>query len=106
MAPESVSFRITRSAEDLAQTVSALSQRLVRLEQRLAALELQAQAVERADPRELDSLDAVERLLHDCRSLLEATEPEVGGDGASGHLSPGEPSVDGGQSQTPYHQAA
>ena len=30
----SVSFRITRTAEDLAQTITALSQRLVKLEQR------------------------------------------------------------------------
>ena len=37
----SVSFRITRTAEDLAQTITALSQRLVKLEQRQEALELQ-----------------------------------------------------------------
>ena len=36
----SVSFRITRTAEDLAQTMTALSQRLVKLEQRQEALEL------------------------------------------------------------------
>ena len=41
MAGESVSFRITRTTEDLAQTVAALSQRLVKLEQRFGALELQ-----------------------------------------------------------------
>lgn len=106
MAPESVSFRITRSAEDLAQTVSALSQRLVRLEQRLAALEMHAQAGDQADPRELDSLDAVERLLHDCRSLLEDTEPDLAAAGAPGVISPVEPSADGNQSTNPYHQAA
>lgn len=78
MASDSVSFRITRTTEDLAQTVSALSQRLVRLEQRLGALELQAQAAQQADPRELDHLESVERLLNDCRSLLEATEPGSG----------------------------
>lgn len=74
MAPASVSFRITRSAEDLAQTTHALSQRLVKLEQRLEALELQLSlALERReqdDPQELSSLENVERLLHDCRSLL------------------------------------
>ena len=34
----SVSFRITRTAEDLAQTITALTQRLVKLEQRQEAL--------------------------------------------------------------------
>ena len=37
----SVSFRITRTAEDLVQTITALSQRLVKLEQRQEALEFQ-----------------------------------------------------------------
>lgn len=106
MASDSVSFRITRTAEDLAQTVRALSQRLVRLEQRLGALELQAQAVDAVDPRELDHLESVERLLHDCRSLLEASEPEattlglMGPDGAGGR------SADQNGSEDPYHQAA
>ena len=78
---ESVSFRISRTAEDLAQTVAALSKRLVSLEQRLGALEvqgasLQAQlrAVPEADPAELACLDAVDQLLADCRSLLAETE--------------------------------
>ncbi|MCP9927136.1 chemotaxis protein [Cyanobium sp. CH-040] len=74
MTSASVSFRITRSTEDLAQTTHALSLRLVKLEQRLEALELQIQhALERRDqrdPLELNSLENVERLLHDCRSLL------------------------------------
>ena len=73
MAPESVSFRITRSTEDLAQTVSALSQRLVKLEQRLAALELQLDRVAaepEPDPEDLLRLDRVASLLADCRSLL------------------------------------
>ena len=34
MNSQSVSFRITRTTEDLAQTVTALSHRLVKLEQR------------------------------------------------------------------------
>ncbi|MDM7954278.1 MAG: hypothetical protein QUV07_13835 [Cyanobium sp. CZS 25K] len=71
MAPASVSFRISRNAEDLAETIHALSQRLVTLEQRLAAVELQTSNQARTDPEELASLDNVERLLQDCRDLLE-----------------------------------
>lgn len=71
MATPSVSFRITRSAEDLAATIHALSQRLVTLEQRLAAMEQHLAAPEPEDPQELASLENVERLLRDCRDLLE-----------------------------------
>jgi hypothetical protein len=71
MASESVSFRITRNAEDLAETIHALSHRLVRLEQRLAAVELQLDRSAERDPQEISSLDNVERLLTDCRHLLE-----------------------------------
>ncbi|MBM5799703.1 MAG: hypothetical protein FJ077_02435 [Cyanobacteria bacterium K_DeepCast_35m_m2_023] len=74
MASESVSFRITRSTEDLAQTIHALSHRLVRLEQKLAALELEVEGFgsePSISPQEISSLDNVERLLHDCRSLLD-----------------------------------
>lgn len=74
MAPESVSFRISRNAEDLAQTVHALSQRLVKLEQRLAAIDLQLDRQSERDPRETTSLDNVERLLLDCRTLLEISD--------------------------------
>lgn len=82
MAGESVSFRITRTTEDLAQTVAALSQRLVKLEQRLNAMELQLDQVsfvETPDPEELSRLDHVETLLADCRSLLQdgMSEEEV-----------------------------
>jgi hypothetical protein len=74
MATESVSFRITRNTEDLAQATHVLSQRLVKLEQRLQALELQlAQLSDQSNeqqPAQLDSLENVERLLHDCRCLL------------------------------------
>jgi hypothetical protein len=73
MSQESVSFRITRSTEDLAQTIHALSHRLVRLEQRFAALELSVEGLA-AQPsvsdEERTSLARVERLLQDCRSLL------------------------------------
>lgn len=71
MAPDSVSFRITRNAEDLAQTIHTLSQRVVKLEQRLAAVELQLDRTNDPDPTELTSLDNVERLLDDCRQLLD-----------------------------------
>jgi hypothetical protein len=82
MTSPSVSFRITRSTEDLAQTTHALSQRLVKLEQRLEALELQlGLALERRDQRDpqeissLENLENVEQLLHDCRLLL-GLEPD------------------------------
>ena len=71
MAPDSVSFRITRNAEDLAQTIHTLSQRVVKLEHRLAAMELQMDRSNDPDPTELTSLDNVERLLDDCRQLLD-----------------------------------
>jgi hypothetical protein len=70
MAHESLSFRITRNTEDLAQTIHAFSQRLVRLEQRLAGIEQKLDRDEDADPQELTCLDNVERLLADCRELL------------------------------------
>ncbi len=81
MAGESVSFRITRTTEDLAQTVAALSQRLVKLEQRFAAVELQLDRLAREpepDQEELRRLDHVATLLADCRSLLEE-ELDAGG---------------------------
>ncbi len=74
MAPASVSFRISRNAEDLAETIHALSQRLVTLEQRLSAVELQASSHSQPEPEELARLDNVERLLQDCRHLLEIDE--------------------------------
>lgn len=77
MAPASVSFRISRNAEDLAETIHALSQRLVTLEQRLSAVELQASSQTQPEPDELARLDNVERLLQDCRHLLEIEEAGV-----------------------------
>ena len=71
MTRESVSFRITRNTEDLAQTIHTLSQRVVTLEQRLAAIDLQLERRSDPDPAELASLDNVERLLDDCRQLLD-----------------------------------
>ncbi|WP_315857014.1 hypothetical protein [Cyanobium sp. WAJ14-Wanaka] len=77
MAPESVSFRITRNAEDLAETIHALSHRLVKLEQRLAALEIQLDHRNQEEPPDLASLDNVERLLNDCRNLLEIAPQQL-----------------------------
>ena len=78
---ESVSFRISRTAEDLAQTVATLSKRLVSLEQRLGALEVQGASLQaqvrtapEVDPAELACLDSVDQLLADCRSLLAETD--------------------------------
>lgn len=89
MTPESVSFRITRTTEDLAQTVAALSQRLVKLEQRLAVLQLQLESVAapvEPDPAELRSLESVELLLADCRALLADSEPSPAGVESEGAL--------------------
>lgn len=83
VAPESVSFRISRNAEDLAQTVHALSQRLVKLEQRLGAQELQLDRQLEQDPQEISSLDNVERLLLDCRALLDMAEVSEGATAAT-----------------------
>lgn len=74
MPEQSVSFRITRTTEDLAQTVAALSHRLVKIEQRLGALELQLDRLSGSpepDAEELRCLENVELLLADCRSLLD-----------------------------------
>lgn len=78
MSSSSVSFRISRHTQDLAETVHALSQRLVTMEQRLEALELHLQAL-RQQPRQMEEAEAaslapieanIERLLQDCRQLL------------------------------------
>lgn len=71
MASNTVSFRITRNTEDLAQTIHLLSQRLVKLEHRLAAMELQLDRHQDPDPSELTRLDNVEVLLEECRQLLD-----------------------------------
>jgi formyltetrahydrofolate synthetase len=75
MAPESVSFRITRTAEDLAQTVAALSHRLVHLEQRLGLLEMALEDDQQPQSDQLQALSNVEVLLRDCRQLLETSAP-------------------------------
>ena len=75
----SVSFRITRTAEDLAQTITALSQRLVKLEQRQEALELQLRQQHKdlnaVPDEEISTLEGVEALLRETRELLDSTAP-------------------------------
>ena len=67
----SCSFRITRTAEDLAQTITAISQRLVKLEQRIETLELQSSNSKDAQSdEELVMLDGVDQLLQECKGLL------------------------------------
>ncbi|ABX07965.1 hypothetical protein [Prochlorococcus marinus] len=67
----SCSFRITRTAEDLAQTLAAISQRLVKLEQRLEALETQSNQSEVSQTdEEIVMLDGVDQLLQECKGLL------------------------------------
>jgi hypothetical protein len=73
MTASSVSFRITRHTEDLAQTIHALSQRVVQLEQRLAGLEdhlSNPEEEESLSSEQLASLANVDQLLRDCRELL------------------------------------
>ena len=77
MVSESLSFRVSRSTEGLAETLATLSQRLVKLEQRLGALELQIQNQLSPHPQELASLRTVETLLQDCRTLLDQSPPQA-----------------------------
>ena len=75
----SVSFRITRTAEDLAQTITAISQRLVKLEQRQEALELQLRHLQQDGQQipddERAALDGIDRLLQETRDLLDGSVP-------------------------------
>ena len=67
----SCSFRITRTAEDLAQTLTAISQRLVKLEQRLEALELQSSGdAKEQSEEEIVMLDGVDQMIEECKGLL------------------------------------
>ena len=71
----SCSFRITRTAEDLAQTITALSQRLVKLEQRQEALELRLGANHKeTSTEEIEMLDGIEKLLRECQELLDSSD--------------------------------
>ncbi len=72
----SCSFRITRTAEDLAQTINSLSQRLVKLEQRQESFEMQLrQQQQEPAAEEIARLDGVEQLLRECQELLESSSP-------------------------------
>lgn len=77
----SVSFRITRTAEDLAQAITALSQRLIKLEERQEALELrlrqQQQDSHRIPDQELATLDGIDQLLKETRHLLQTTDAGI-----------------------------
>jgi DNA anti-recombination protein RmuC len=106
MSSSSVSFRISRHTQDLAETVHALSQRLVTMEQRLEAVEVQLQTL-RQQPRQAQEAEAaslapieanIERLLQDCRQLL-AEQPST-----SGEESSSQDPADG-EAARPLHQA-
>ena len=67
----SCSFRITQTAEDLAQTLTAISQRLVKLEERLEVLELQSnKSNDLQTDEEIVMLDGVDQILQECKGLL------------------------------------
>ena len=77
----SCSFRITRTAEDLAQTVAAISQRLVKLEQRIDALELNStDSKDVQSDEEIVMLDGVDQLLQECKGLLNNSSNDVEAD--------------------------
>tara|TARA_Y100001968_G_C19184148_1_gene631920 strand:+ start:193 stop:570 length:378 start_codon:yes stop_codon:yes gene_type:complete len=68
------SFRITRTTEDLAQTITALSQRLIKLEQRFEAIELQINQSQVDMPvQELEMLDGIDQQLKECNELLKTS---------------------------------
>ena len=74
----SCSFRITRTAEDLAQTVAAISQRLVKLEQRIDSLELNStDSKDVQSDEEMVMLDGVDQLLQECMGLLNNSSNDV-----------------------------
>ena len=77
----SCSFRITRTAEDLAQTVAAISQRLVKLEQRIDSLELNStDSKDGQSDEEMVMLDGVDQLLQECKGLLNNSSNDVESD--------------------------
>ena len=89
--PSSCSFRITRTAEDLALTITEISQRLIKLEQRIELLELQSnQSKDTQSDEEMVMLDGVDQLLQECKGLLknsssENTSEEVWVDESANH---------------------
>ncbi len=77
----SCSFRITRTAEDLAQTVAAISQRLVKLEQRIESLEFNStDSKDVQSDEEIVMLDGVDQLLQECKGLLNNSSNDVEAD--------------------------
>ena len=77
----SCSFRITRTTEDLAQTVAAISQRLVKLEQRIDFLELNStDSKDVQSDEEIVMLDGVDQLLQECKGLLNNSSNDVEAD--------------------------
>ena len=72
------SFRITRTTEDLAQTITELSQRLVKLEQRFDSIELKLNQNQFDMPvKEIEMLDGIDQQLKVCKALLgSSTEDE------------------------------
>ena len=77
----SCSFRITRTAEDLAQTVAAISQRLVKLEQRIDSLEFNStDSKDVQSDEEIVMLDGVDQLLQECKGLLNNSSNDVEAD--------------------------
>jgi len=68
------SFRITRTTEDLADTIIELSQRLVKLEQRFEAMELQIIQNQSEIPvKEIEMLDGIDQQLQKCKALLDTS---------------------------------
>ena len=73
----SCSFRITRTAEDLVQTLSTLSQRLVKLEQRQDALESALNKVQGdTSDEDFEKLDGIDEVLKECKQILENSTGE------------------------------
>ena len=70
----SCSFRITRTAEDLAQAINSLSQRLVKLEERILVVEKHLNEDQEQIPEEeIKMLDGVDQLLAECQELLQGS---------------------------------
>ena len=72
MSSSSCSFRITRTAEDIAQTISSLSHRLVELERRQKSFELNLEKLKKEPTQEeLKNLANIDQLISDCQQLLD-----------------------------------
>ena len=68
----SCSFRITRSAEDMAHAINAFLQRVIELEQRQADLELKLDSQNLGPTNEeIKMLDGVDQVLRECQNFSE-----------------------------------